>query len=422
MKKFIVIVFSALIFVSCSNSQQNKVEIIKSDTGYQLLRNGEPYFIKGAGAKGHYEILSEYGGNSIRTWGVSDWDEAFRNAEKYNLTVCAGLWLEQERQGFDYNDDQAVEKQFARFKEAILKYKDHPQLLMWCIGNELDLFYTNPKVWDAVEEVAKFIHEVDGNHPTMTVTSFIEKDEVAYIKEKCPSIDILGVNVYAALPVLSKFLDDFGWEGPYVVGEWGTFGHWEVPKTSWDEPIEYNSSQKADIYRKGYAEYINDAQNCLGSYVFFWGNKQERTATWYSMFLPGGEKTEVVDVMSYSWQGAWPENRAPHIANFSLADKKAADNIKFKAGTTQSATVDVSDPDDDSLKIVWEILHETTDKRSGGDIEQKPDEVKNLILKQDDGTVSFKAPDREGPYRIFVYVYDQKGGAAHANIPFYVDK
>jgi len=255
MKIIIVIsLMMSLLLVSCSNQKTQKVEIKKTEMGFQLYRGGKPFYIHGAGIIGHYGLLAEYGGNSIRTWGNSDWEEVFEKAEKYGLTVCAGIWLEQERQGFDYNDEEAVERQFNQIKKSILKYKDRPALLMWGIGNELDLNYTNKKVWDAVEQVAKFIHDVDGSHPTMTTTAFIEKEEVELIKEKCPNIDILCVNAYAGLPVLSKFLKDFGWTGPYVVGEWGPFGHWEVNQTSWNEPIEHTSSEKAALYKKEYLE------------------------------------------------------------------------------------------------------------------------------------------------------------------------
>lgn len=418
-----LIITGALILLSsCSGVSGKKVEVVKTSDGYQLYRDGKPYFIKGAGGSSHFEMVAEYGGNSIRTWGVNDWDKTFKFAEEHNLTVCAGMWMEQERQGFDYSDPDTVKMQFERLKSAILKYKDHPSLLVWGIGNELDLMYTNPAVWDAVEDVAAFIHKVDGNHPTMTVTTFARQDVVNQIKEKCPSIDILGINVYAALPVLDKFLQDFGWDGPYIVGEWGTFGHWEVAKTSWNEPIEYNSGQKADLYLKGYQEHILDQANCLGSYVFLWDNKQERTATWYSMFLPTGEKTEVVDVMWHNWKDGWPQNRSPRLSGLLMNGLKASESITVKPGSLQNAEVIVTDSENDELRITWEVLYETTDKRTGGDVEQKPAIVDDLDLKPDNNKVSFKAPAEEGPYRLFVYVYDQKGGAAHANIPFLVKK
>lgn len=406
--------------MNCQTSKMSQVEIKKIENGYELYRNGKPYFIKGAGIESHYKVLAESGGNSIRVWGIDQWDEAFKVAEKYNLTVCAGMWLEQERQGFDYSDQDTVNAQFESLKSLILKYKDHPALLMWGVGNELDLKYTNTKVWDAIEQIAGYIYEVDGNHPTMTATAFIEKEEVEWLNQKCPHIDILGVNAYAGLPVVSKFLKDFGWEKPYILGEWGTFGHWEVPQTQWNEAVELTSHEKANLYKQSYKDYILTDPKCIGAYVFFWGAKQERTPTWYGMFLSSGEKTESVDVMNYVWKNEWPENRSPILDSLRLDGMNAYTHITLKPNSKHHAKVWAKDPDGDELKIKWEVLHETTDKRSGGDEEDKPLAVQNMEIEIQGKELFFQSPPDEGAYRLFVYIYDQKGSAAHANIPFYV--
>ncbi len=418
----IMLIICSTVFVFCQSTSSNTVKIKTTDDGYELLLNEQRYFIKGAGIESHYKELAQYGGNSIRVWGVDQWEESFRLAEKYGFTVCAGMWLEQERQGFDYNDQKAVNAQFERLKVSIQQYKDHPALLMWGVGNELDLNYTNKNVWHAVEQIAAYIHRVDGNHPTMTATAFVEKEEVDLIKAKCPHIDILCINAYAGLPVVAEFVREFGWNKPYILGEWGTMGHWEVTQTSWNEPIELNSHKKALLYKKGYEEYILTDPHCLGGYVFFWGAKQERTPTWYGMFLPTGEKTESVDVVCKLWRGQLPENRSPVLDSLRIDGKNAYANLMVKPASNHTAQVWVHDPDQDALQIKWEILHETTDKRIGGDEEEKPLPVSGLQCEQKYDTFYFRAPEKEGPYRLFAYIYDQYGSAAHANIPFYVIK
>ena len=46
-----------------------KVEIVESGDGYQLLRGGEPYEIRGAGMSiDDIERFAANGGNSIRNW------------------------------------------------------------------------------------------------------------------------------------------------------------------------------------------------------------------------------------------------------------------------------------------------------------------------------------------------------------------
>ena len=52
------------------------VEVHQDASGHwQLLRDGEPYFIKGAGGDQSLEMLAAAGGNTIRTWadGPAGW-------------------------------------------------------------------------------------------------------------------------------------------------------------------------------------------------------------------------------------------------------------------------------------------------------------------------------------------------------------
>ena len=47
-----------------------KVQLVKTGGGWQLLRGGKPYFIKGAGGSYSLGALKAAGGNSGRTWGA----------------------------------------------------------------------------------------------------------------------------------------------------------------------------------------------------------------------------------------------------------------------------------------------------------------------------------------------------------------
>ena len=87
-----------------------------ADGGWQLLRGGEPYLIRGAGGSGSLERLAEAGANSVRTWGAEGLDDILDEAHEHGLTVTAGIWLGHERHGFDYGDPAQVELRLdARF-------------------------------------------------------------------------------------------------------------------------------------------------------------------------------------------------------------------------------------------------------------------------------------------------------------------
>jgi hypothetical protein len=404
----------------------NKISILKSNGNYNLLVNNKPFFIKGAGVEfGKIATVAENGGNSIRTWrtenGKKTGKEVLDEAYKNGLMVTMGIEVARERHGFDYNNKDAVKEQFERIKKEVIALKDHPALLIWGIGNELNLRYTNPKVWDAINDISKMIHQVDPNHLTTTMLAGISKKEIDLIKTRCNDIDLLSFQVYGKLQELPKMVREYDWNGPYIVTEWGATGHWEVPKTSWGAPIEENSSLKASNYLKRYQLGIaSDNAQCLGSYVFLWGQKQERTPTWYGLFLEDGKETESVDVMRYLWTGNWPKNRTPQIKSYTLNNKTAYQNVILDVGKIYTAQVKIFDFENDKIEYRWEILPESKKIRDGGDFEERPKSIEVIIISNSNGKLKFKAPEKAGAYRLFVYADDGNLHEATANIPFLV--
>lgn len=430
-------IISYLFFVSllsaCNMNSENQsmdgpshVILKKNGDNYQLYVNDEEFFIKGAGLEGgSIEELALHGGNAMRTWRT---DNRFRTgqqvldeAQKHGIMVCMGIEIARERHGFDYADSTEVRKQLEYARQEVLKYKDHPALLAWGIGNELNLRATNNKVWDAVEEISLMIHEVDPNHPTTTMLAGAHKSVVDVVVAACPSLDFLSFQLYADIINLPKYLEESGYDGAYIVSEWGATGHWESARTEWGRPIEQTSHEKATAYNQRYQKVIaSDPEQCIGSFVFLWGQKQERTPTWYGMFLESGENTESMDVMQYIWTGSWPENRCPSLKEYHLNGHSAYDNVQLLPGENCKATVVVVDADNDKLKYRWEIIPEVPEnmQSDGGDFEQRPATVK--VNESSDNHIAFTAPENPGQYRLFVYAFDGHNNAATANIPFLV--
>ena len=428
---FSIIVATALVLpvALCSaapleNTGPTKVEIHKSDNGYQLYVNGQPFWIKGAGlGSGTMEQLAAHGGNSLRTWGAGPRTDALLDrAAKNGLYVTLGLEVARERNGFNYDDPAAVARQLEKIKRQILQYKNHPALIIWAIGNELNLNAKNPKVWDAVNDISKMIHQVDTNHLTTTPLAGASVELLQEIRTRAPDLDLLAVQTYGDIVKLPEHLRDAAWKGPYIVTEWGATGHWESDKTDWEAPIENDSTVKAGLYTKRYEAVIAaDQKHCLGSYAFLWGQKQERTPTWYGVFLNSGEETESVDVLQHLWSGNWPTNRSPEISGAWLNGKTARQSVHLKSGGAYTAKVVANDPDHDPLAYSWEVLQESAATSVGGDFEAKPASLTGLIQNPATNEVALTAPGRVGAYRLFAYIRDGNGHAAHINIPFYVD-
>jgi len=407
-------------------SAPSDVRIVEQDGHYRLLVNGEPFHVKGAGlASGDQETLAARGGNSLRTWSTGD-DRAqvlamLDRAQRNGLMVAMGIAVGNERHGFDYDDAAAVAAQLRRIEAEVRLYKDHPAVLMWVVGNELNLEYRNPDVWNAVGAIADMIHQVDPRHPVMTTLAGFDKPLIDLLKARAPSLDLIGIQLYGDLSALPEKLRDSGWTGPYVVTEWGPTGHWESPLTRWNAPIEDDASRKAALLIERYQNYIaSDTRQGLGSYVFLWGNKQERTPTWYGLFLPSGQSTPGVDAMQFLWTGRWPDNRAPSIAPITIDGRAATDSVTLKPKGAYEARVSASDAEGDRLTYRWKVLEESTATSIGGDPEAVPPQVMVKTEAGDEGTLRFSAPRRPGQYRLFVEVDDGHGHAAYANFPFQV--
>jgi hypothetical protein len=420
----------------CLAAQPAKVSMQQVAGKWVLYKNGEPYYIKGAGGTVQLDLLVDCGGNTIRTWGIDDAQAVLDEAQKRGLMVMLGMWVQHERHGFDYDNAAKVQRQIQHFKSAIDRYKNHPALLMWGIGNEVDLFYQNTKVWHSIQAIAKYAHQTDPNHPTCTVTAGLDSLEVQHIKEKAPDIDIYGVNTYGDIAGVPKNIKRFGWEGPYMITEWGPNGHWESPTTPWKAAIEQTSREKADSYWERYVKYIRaDSLNCIGSYVFLWGQKQEYTLTWYGLFTKDNRQTEAVDMLYGLWNQKRPPMPTPTIYSlllYSGADAKrilgaASDSIRILSGSLNTARVNTGllrateqeFKNPNNYRIEWKMLAESDDKKAGGDMENEATEITGFIKKAKDFELQFKAPAREGAYRLFVFIY-YGNKVAYANIPLWV--
>lgn len=420
---------SALSLLSsvCLAESPSKVEIRKTAAGgFELLRNGQPFFINGAGGIGFLEDLVQAGGNSIRTWGIEQLEPTgggknlLDRAHELGLAVSVGLWVQHERHGFSYSDPVAVQKQRDEIRAAVRKYKNHPAVLVWGLGNEMEgptSDGTDPRIWKELEQLARIIKEEDPNHPVMTVIASAAATKVRGIQQHYPSIDILGVNSYGGAMGVGSALQSLGWDKPFALTEFGPLGHWEVPKTSWGAPIEPTSRDKAASYYVTKTKVVEDGRGkCVGTYVFLWGQKQEVTSTWYGMFLKTGEKLPTVDAMTMAWTGKWPANRSPKI----LRIESPLTNAVVARGKEYPVQATVEDREGDTLSYDWEVRAETTEQSVGGDAESEPPAAPGCLASGSGGAVVIRTPAKPGAYRLFLIVRDGKGGASADNLAFQV--
>lgn len=407
-------------------SVSRKVYIGQDGGRYAIFRDGQPFTVKGAAGNGNLRALKAAGGNTIRTWDTVGLGALLDEARAEGIAVICGLSLPESGYLDFYRDTAAVNALCQAYELLVERYKQHPALLMWCLGNEVDFPY-RPRFrpfYKAYNRLVDMIHHRDPDHPVTTALINFNRRNIINLRWKVPQLDLISLNIFGELPQLHSDLRRFSWfwDGPFLITEWGINGPWESESTAWGAPIENPSSKKAEHYVQRYTDFmpVNDPR-FLGACVFFWGQKQEVTHTWFGLLSSNGETSTAAQAMQYIWTGQRPAHAAPSLQYMLLDGKGARDNILLSPGTGHSAEILLERPASDSLRLEWEVLPEDWFIRFRGDANTaKPPVPDSLLLKPEGTKVNFRAPLREGPYRIFVTVYDAYGNFASANTPFYV--
>lgn len=428
---FQVGVFSALMAMlgGCSSpdhprpSADARVQIVEQDEGFALRKNGKPFQVRGAAGREHLPLLQQIGANTIRTYDTVDLGSTLDSAAALGLQVIVGLELPKSTEDWFYSQDSLVAERAARYRALGARYSDHPALLLWCLGNEL-IFYQFfdwqfPRQYG---QIFKALRQGDPHHPIGTAMANASDRALLNWGLKIPEIELFIFNTFGRLPRLLEDLDRYRWlwKGPYIVGEWGESGPWEVRSTPWEAPYEAHSSRKAGRIRRMHGDLPQQDPRYLGNLVFYWGQRQERTHTWFNFLDRQGRYAQPTEVLAELWGEPRKGNRAPRLDTLFL-NGTGEGPFLFSPGSTHQASVASHDPDGDSLRYQWSLRPEDWFFRYA----EAPAPVAMGTTSQDTAArsgsaISFQVPAKPGPYRLFVKITDGQGHFATANMPFYV--
>lgn len=417
-------IFVGSLFLSCT--APSGIEIKKVDKGFKLYVDGVETYIKGVGGTYRLDIASQSGANAFRTWGgdIESIKKDVMLATQNNMYIMQGIAMTKD--SASYFDESYKNKVREEVRELAETFKNEKTILSWGIGNEIELGNANMgSAWSFVEELAQLIKSIDKRHLVSTVISY-NPSALDSIAKYAPTLDYVGINVYGPMEQVQSVVENSSYEGPIMITEWGPTGWWETESTEWKAPIEQTSEEKRIVYEERYTEYIKKNPRCLGSFVFLWGQKEERTPTWFSMFVEDnvdklplcGEKTPMVEAMQRVWTGKELTETAPVVKCMTINGKTAKDNIKVKAGDLFKADVLVTDRENNRMTYVWEILKEATVLGFGGSYEPRPDRVGDILTT--DVNVFEGLIKEPGNYRLYAYILDNTGFVSTVNIPFLV--
>lgn len=365
------------------------------------------------GDRAALERLAQAGARVIRVYRESDaW--VLDAAQQLGLKVVMGLWVGHPRHGVRLDDEATLRAHEKSMRDFVLRHRDHPALLAWGVGNEVETGTSDPlAVWRAVDRLAGVVKGADPKHPTLMVAADTGMDRLKQLAGCCANVDMLGINVYAgAVFDLPQRLREAGIAKPVVVSELGPLGQWQAGRKPWGAPVELTSSQKAAFFRDALA-FLRGQPQIAGVFPFLWGAKQEQTETWHGLLLADGSATAMSDALAAAW-GRPAATAAPVIRGIGIAADEFAPGVEISAG------VDAVSHDGSPLATEWKVMAEATDLRKGGDAEALPPRIPVAIRHADAASVRFIGPAQPGAYRLFLTVRDRHGKVATANLPFLV--
>ena len=420
-------------------ARPHRVSLEKTDGRWTMFVDGEPFFAKGASTHMFFTDIVPFGANTVRRYTLRINESSRRLLDEVadaGLMIHAGLGFKQVRSGYyDAGDlQEIIRTQEEKLLAVVEEFKDHPAILCWSIGNEIEIANQEKPLleqYESIQRIAKRIHEIDPDHPvTLAITEDITPAKIHGLKDICKDIDFLSCNCYirpdGTFP-MTACLDEIGWDKPFMSTELGPEGWWYHEKlgrryTPWKAVHDYTSTEKEEKYIFC-IEAIKDDPRCVGILSFLWGyqrSSRDEVKEWYGMLDRDMYTYGAVDVMQYYWTGSYPQKRAPRIE--SSYDLKLNGMVwdeypMVTPGSRNRASVRVKNTSGAKLRYHWRVVKEQTSNADGS----FHDGIPGLIHKDGSKKLVFQAPSESGAYRLYIHVYDDVNHkAAYAGIPFLV--
>lgn len=429
--RFILLLFT-LFFTQLFSSQKDASPLVvevKQDKGqWSLYTNGIPYKVKGVtfGTKidpaiimaQMHIIASEMGANSIRTWGCGDETKLILDAaHKNNLTAMVGIWMRHGRAGaegddsFDWVNDEAGKKSHLDGAlDCVRRYKDHPAVLTWGLGNEVILNIATEEEKNAytkfLEVIGSAIKAEDKNHPITSVGAW--SLAWPYWMKNTPSLDYYSVNTYGGgvsyLPTERK---NQGVDLPYMITEYGPRGEWDAWEDENGLKVEPHDQEKFDDIYNGVTKHIFKEKVALGVYVFNFGINNDHGGNWLT-FLHGKSWDDYYYRPQFygvrqAFTGKKPNNYWPVVRKFEIIEDRG------ESGDWRRIRLEATDREKEELRYSFHY-----NARWGH--REKRDAVVPLKTR---GNINrgfkIQIPEEDnGVIKVYVYVYDEYGNLSIA--------
>jgi hypothetical protein len=242
--KILVLIISGILLSCNSSVNTNTVKVSER----HILVNNNPYLIKGIcyhpvpkgseqrdfGTLGQdLKLMNEANINTIRVYAPIDDLQVLNDIDKAGIKLIIGF-------GYDQNGNFDIKS--GTYINYVNKYKNHPAILMWELGNEYNYhpewFEGDLKNWyKSMNDAADMIHKSDSNHPVTTAHGELPDEQAL---SASPNIDVWGMNVYR-------------WDNPETI-----FAQWKAVSTKPMYLSEAGGDSYMTIEKEGFTQGINE--------------------------------------------------------------------------------------------------------------------------------------------------------------------
>ncbi|MDQ3047307.1 MAG: glycosyltransferase [Bacteroidota bacterium] len=419
----------------CSSGYRSS--FIQGDPGkFRMIINGKEQYIKGIGYNtGHdwrdgnmpltrrqlekdFSEIKKMGANTIRRYDNSIYDKNILNiAGEFDLKVLYGFWFDPK---IDYYRDTLKVKQYiAEVEDQVLKFRDHPSVLAWSIGNEtwglLKHKYSKPYLTKVrehyvkmIETLAQRIHELDPTRPVFTSMEHEKYQlpgELVAFHDHAPSVDVIAINSYYKQQVsrLNHICYQFDSLRPYLISEFGPSGYWDplFNTVSNGLLVEETEEEKADWYKYQWENYIAPFKGSnIGGVAYCWHDRMEGSYTWFGLSDYKGRLKPGYYALKEAWTGELKEG----MPVFRIKSP-----LKIQPGQVYTFEAVADKPISKDFKYEWFIMKDEFLKK-----------VDNIEGPDNGKTIQLKIPERVSNYRLYLYVSDTHKNVSTASVPVLV--
>ncbi len=262
--------------------------------GRQMLVDGSPFIVKGVNY-GYTPVGSGYatydwtihpefykadfamGANTIRLHSMPTDSKLLDAAYEYGLYViitCTVAWNKDFRVQADR--DQVL----SDLTTTVNKWKDHPAILMWLIGNEINFHTTSLTAWySLLNECARKVHELEGlnHHPVTSAEANINDLGSAANKSddaNVPDVDVWAAQVYmGATPGFDAMFGTYASKStkPLILTEFGCDAY--NTATNAEDEISQATTLKGQLnIIETHLSAVKATEECIGSCIFQWAD------------------------------------------------------------------------------------------------------------------------------------------------------